>query len=112
MDTERQYAALGCTDCGQHRFSTQKGQRSEVEVLYPLVTAANLASWPEHATSLPSWSYGFDSRRPLSSSVRRLREPRQHHLADGGPFAPEAPDFLETEYRVKMKGGGVIRPVT
>ena len=42
--------------------------------------------------------------------VRRLSELRQHLLADGGPFAPEALDFLETEYRVKMKRDGVICP--
>jgi len=85
-------------------------QCSRVEMLYLLVTAAKRGGRPECATSLPSWSYGFDSRRPLSSSVRRLRELRQHLRADGGPFAPEGPDFLETEYRVKMKRGGVILP--
>jgi hypothetical protein len=42
-----------------------KGQRCGVEVLSVLVTAANWASPPEHTTSLPSWSCGFDSRRPL-----------------------------------------------
>jgi hypothetical protein len=78
---------------------------------YRLVRAVSCSSRPGYGTSLPSWSYGFDSRRPLSSSVGCLRELRQHLLADGGRFAPEALDFLEAEYRVEMKGGGVIRPV-
>ena len=57
-----------------------------------------------------SWLCRFDSRRPLSASLRRPRELRQNVLTSGGPFAPEALHFLETECRVKMKRGGVIRP--
>src|SRR6185437_14134257 len=38
----------------------------------------------------------------------RPRELRQHVLTSGGPFAPEALHFLETECRVKMKRGDVI----
>jgi pimeloyl-ACP methyl ester carboxylesterase len=52
----------------------------------------------------------FDSSRPLSASLRRPYELRQHVFTSGGPFAPEALHFLETECRVKMKRGDVIRP--
>src|SRR5690348_18321463 len=62
------------------------------------------------ATDLPSWLCRFDSRRPLSASLRRPRELRQHVLTSGGPFAPKVLHFLETECRVKMKRGDVIRP--
>jgi hypothetical protein len=41
--------------------------------------------------------------RPLSASLRRPRELRQHVLTSGGPFAPEALHFPETECRVKVK---------
>ena len=47
---------------------------------------------------------------PRSTSLRCPRELRQHVHASSGPFAPEAPHFLETENRVKMKRGEVIRP--
>ena len=40
-------------------------RRSGVERLYLLVTAANWNGRPGSVTSLPSWSCGFDSRRPL-----------------------------------------------
>ena len=43
-----------------------KRQRSGVERLNILVIAANWASRPERATSLPSWKCGSDSRLPLS----------------------------------------------
>jgi hypothetical protein len=42
-----------------------KKQHSEVEMLYLLVKAANGSRRPEFISSLPSWSCGFDSRRPL-----------------------------------------------
>src|ERR1700750_1323721 len=61
-------------------------------------------------TNLPSWLSGSCSRCPLSASLRCPRELRQHVLASGGPVAPEAPHFLETECRVKVKRGDVIRP--
>jgi hypothetical protein len=114
-----QRTGLDCTSL--HRFRATaifypnfypKRQPGGAGELFLLVAAANREGRPGCVTSLPSWSYGFDSRRPLSSSVRRFGELRQHLLSDGGPFAPEALDFLETEYRVEMKGGGVIRPVT
>jgi hypothetical protein len=38
-------------------------------MLYILVTAANWRGLPHCVTSLPSWSCGFDSRRPLSTSL-------------------------------------------
>ena len=38
-------------------------------MLYLLVTAANWSGRRECVTSLPSWSCGFDSRRPLRGSV-------------------------------------------
>ena len=67
--TERHYAAPVSTDSGQRRFSTQfstpKSQRNGVEGLYLLVTATSWGGRPEFVTSLPSWSCGFDSRRPL-----------------------------------------------
>ena len=44
-------------------------ERSGVEVLYILVAALNWAGGPRCVTSLPSWSCGFDSRRPLSTGV-------------------------------------------
>ena len=56
---ERDYAAPACTDSGQRRFSTQflpKRQRSGVEMVYILVTAANWNGRPECVTSLPIWS--------------------------------------------------------
>jgi hypothetical protein len=34
-------------------------------MLYVLVIAPNWSGWPGCVTSLPSWSCGFDSRRPL-----------------------------------------------
>ena len=64
--------ALRCTSL--HRFREAAifypnfypdRQRSGVEMVYPLVTAASLGGWPEFVSSLPSWSCGFDSRRPL-----------------------------------------------
>ena len=45
------------------------GQRSGIEIAYLLVTAANPSGHRDCATSLPSWSCGFDSRRPLSTRV-------------------------------------------
>jgi hypothetical protein len=42
-----------------------KRRRSGIEMSYPLITAANRSGQPELVTSLPSWSCGFDSRRPL-----------------------------------------------
>jgi hypothetical protein len=44
-------------------------QGSGVETLYVLVTAANWSGRPECVTSLPSWSCGFGSRRPLSTDL-------------------------------------------
>jgi hypothetical protein len=44
-------------------------QHSGDEMLYILVTAVNWRGLPESVTSLPSWSCGFGSRRPLSTSV-------------------------------------------
>jgi len=38
-------------------------------MLYVLVTAANRSGPQECVTSLPSWSCGFDSRRPLSTTL-------------------------------------------
>src|SRR5215472_13291011 len=40
-------------------------QRSEVEISYLLVTGDNWRGLPEFVTSLPCWSCGFDSCRPL-----------------------------------------------
>ena len=66
---DRHYAAPEFTDSGQRRFSTQistpKRQRGGIEMSYLLVTAVNLSGRPWCVTSLPSWSCGFDSRRPL-----------------------------------------------
>ena len=45
-----------------------KRRRSRIERLYLLIMAAKCSSQPECATSLPSWSCGFDSRRPLQLS--------------------------------------------
>jgi hypothetical protein len=42
-----------------------KRRRGGTEMSYLLVTAANWNDRPECVTSLPSWSCGFDSRRPL-----------------------------------------------
>ena len=42
-----------------------KRQRSGVEMPYLLVTAASWRGLRESVTSLPSWSCGFDSRRPF-----------------------------------------------
>ena len=46
-----------------------KRQHSGIEMSYLLITAANRSGQPEFVTSLPSWSCGFDSRRPLSTSL-------------------------------------------
>jgi hypothetical protein len=46
-----------------------KGQRGGIEMSYLLVKAANRSDGPECVTSLPSWSCGFDSRRPLQLPV-------------------------------------------
>jgi hypothetical protein len=63
---------LDCTSL--HRFRATaifypnfypKAQQSGAEMLYVLVIAANWSGRPGCATSLPSWSCGFDSRRPL-----------------------------------------------
>jgi len=43
-----------------------KRQRGDFEMGYLLVTAANWKDRPERATSLPSWSYGFD---PVARSL-------------------------------------------
>ncbi len=67
-----QGTALRCTNF--HRFQAAavfypnfypKRQRSGIEMPYLLVTAANWKDQPWYVTSLPSWSCGFDSRRPL-----------------------------------------------
>ena len=67
-----QRTALFCTAI--HRFRATaifypnfypNRRRSGVERLSLLVTAANPSGHRECATSLPSWSCGFDSRRPL-----------------------------------------------
>jgi len=66
---------LRCTSF--HRFQAAavfypvfypRRQCSGVEMLYLLVTAANWNSRAGCANSLPSWSCGFDSRRPLQGS--------------------------------------------
>ena len=44
-------------------------QRSGAGMLYLLVTPVNWRGVPECFTSLPSWSCGFDPRRPLSTSI-------------------------------------------
>jgi hypothetical protein len=44
-------------------------------MLYILVTGANLRGLPDCVTSLPSWSCGFDSRRPLSTSITHIHRP-------------------------------------
>src|SRR5262249_54857743 len=63
------YAAPIFTDSGHRRFSTQISTQNRahrrLEVPYLLITAANWIGRPESVTSLPSWSCGFDSRRPL-----------------------------------------------
>jgi hypothetical protein len=48
-----------------HPVFYPKRRRSGVEMLYLLVTAAKWSSRPECVASLPSWSCGFDSRRPF-----------------------------------------------
>src|SRR5262249_38414347 len=64
-----------------------------LEVPYLLITAANWIGRPESVTSLPSWSCGFDSRRPLScflagqrkvSSVRDLLRRAAHRAPPEG----------------------------
>ncbi len=71
--------ALRCTRF--HRFQTAaifypnfypKRQRSGIETPYLLVTAANWDGRSECVTSLPSWSCGFDSRRPLRENTTLL----------------------------------------
>jgi hypothetical protein len=47
-------------------------------MVYLLVTALTGSRRPEFVTSLPSWSCGFDSRRPLHKSLF-LR----HHQVEG-----------------------------
>jgi hypothetical protein len=42
-----------------------KRRRGGIEMSFLLVTAANRSGCPGCVTSLPSWSCGFDSRRPL-----------------------------------------------
>src|SRR5580693_1935574 len=63
---------LGCTSL--HGFRTTaifyqnfypKVQQSGAEMLYALVIPANWSVRLGYVTSLPSWSCGFDSRRPL-----------------------------------------------
>ena len=49
------------------RFLPDRHRRG-VEMPYLLVTAASWTGRPEPVTSLPSWSCGFDSRRPLYAS--------------------------------------------
>jgi hypothetical protein len=51
-----------------------KRQRSRVEMLYLLVTAANWSSRLECASSFPNWLYGFDSRRPLHELERYAKQ--------------------------------------
>ena len=48
-----------------------KRQRGGIEMSFLLATAANRSGWPGCVASLPSWLCGFDSRRPLSCSLRR-----------------------------------------
>jgi hypothetical protein len=43
-----------------------KRQRGGIEIPHFLVKAVNSTGRPEPVSSLPSWSYGFDSRRPSS----------------------------------------------
>ena len=57
---------------------------------YLLVTAANWSGRPEFVTSLPSWSCGFDSRRPLRGPATAA----SNKVADGryrsaGTFSTE-----------------------
>ncbi len=74
-----QGTALRCANF--HRFQAAaifypnfypKRRRSRFERLYLLVMAAKCSSRPECVTSLPSWSCGFDSRRPLRESPTSL----------------------------------------
>jgi hypothetical protein len=71
-----QGTALRCTNF--HRFQAAavfypnfypKRQHSGIEMPYLLVTAANWKDQPWYVTSLPSWSCGFDSRRPLYGNL-------------------------------------------
>ena len=71
-DPRMQRTGLACTNL--HRFRTMaifypnfypKVQQSGAEMLYVLVIPANWNGRPGRVTSLPSWSCGFDSRRPL-----------------------------------------------
>jgi hypothetical protein len=84
--------ALRCTSV--HRFQAAavfypdfypNGQCSGIETPYLLVTAANWDGRPERVTSLPSWSCGFDSRRPLQfAGFFRFRVP----VGNGSGFPP------------------------
>lgn len=77
---------LRCTSF--HRFQAAaifylifypKRQRGEGEMLDLLITATNLSRRPEFVTSLPSWSFGSDSRRPLQPRSPGPRRPSQNH---------------------------------
>jgi len=102
-------AALASTDSRQRRCSTQKAARRNRDTAFPgqsrkLDRSAGARLQPSKLVIRVRFP------APVLMFVRRLSELRQHLLADGGPFAPEALDFLETEYRVKMKRDGVICP--
>lgn len=57
---------VGSSDFLPNFLPKEAAQRS-LDVIY-LVTVANWRSRPECGTSLPSWSCGLDSRRPLLSA--------------------------------------------
>ena len=60
-------------------------------MLYLLVTVANGRSLPECVTSLPSWSCGFDSRRPL------------HRDPAAGPAAQQAGDRIAGQFAARVR---------
>jgi len=62
-----------------------KRQHGGAETLYILVTDASWGGPPESVASLPSWSCGFDSRRPL----RFLPGPAQGSFLVNGPHLTE-----------------------
>ena len=88
--TERHYAAPEFMDSGQRRFSTQistqRGSAVESKCHFSWSKAAYRTGWPGCDISLPSWSCGFDSRRPLHRDVPRHRAMRSHSSAEMRAF--------------------------
>ena len=79
-DRRMHRTGLGCTSL--HRFRATaifypnfylKVQQSGAGMLYVLVIAANRSGRPGCVTSLPSWSCGFDSRRPLRGNFTFMK---------------------------------------